>query len=115
MTIQKQEWKEYTRYFISDEYGSVMLNLYDKPQECGSKLYTAWIWELYVCPQYRRKGHAKLLLKEAERIALENGHKDVYMAWDAKETPRDILDFYVRSGYALASDEVVLCKELMED
>lgn len=115
MIIQKQEWKAFTRYFISNAFGSVMMNLYDKPQECESKFYTAWIWGLYVCPQYRRKGYAKLLLKEAERIALENGHKDVYMAWDAKETPRDILDFYVREGYMLASDEVVLCKELMED
>lgn len=37
------------------------------------------------------------------------------MEWDAEETPRDILNFYVRNGYALASDEVVLCKNLMED
>lgn len=115
MNIQKQEWKEYTRYSISDEYGSVMLNLYNEPQKCGSKLYTAWIWGLYVCPEYRRKGYAKLLLKVAERIALENGHKDVYMEWDVKETPRDILDFYVRNGYALASDEVVLCKKLKKN
>lgn len=115
MNIQKQEWKEYTRYIISDEYGSVMLNLYNEPQKCESKLYTAWIWGLYVCPQYRRKGYAKLLLKEAERIALENGHKDVYMEWDGKETPLDILDFYVREGYMIASDEVVLYKKMMED
>lgn len=115
MNIQKQEWKEYTRYIIFDEYGSVMLNLYNEPQKCGSKLYTAWIWGLYVCPEYRRKGYAKLLLKEAERIALENGHKDVYMEWDVKETPRDILDFYVRNGYALASDEIVLCKKLKKN
>lgn len=115
MIMQKQEWKEFTRYFISNAFGSVMINLYNKPQECGSKSYTAWILGLYVCPQYRRKGHAKLLLKEAERIALKNGHKDVYLEWDGKETPRDILGFYVRNGYALASDEVVLCKELKED
>lgn len=40
-------------------------------------------------------------------------HWFVIMEWDAKETPRDILDFYVRNGYALASDEVVLFKKLM--
>lgn len=89
-----------------------MLNLYNEQQKCGSKLYTAWIWGLYVCHKYRRKGHAKLLLKESERIALENGHKDVYMEWDAEETPREILDFYFRRGYMLASDNGILCKKL---
>lgn len=34
MIIQKQEWKAFTRYFISNAFGSVMMNLYDKPQEC---------------------------------------------------------------------------------
>lgn len=111
MTIQKQEWKEFTRYLIFDEYGSVMINLYNEPQKCGSKSYTAWIWGLYVCPEHRRNGHAKLLLKEAERIALENGNKDVFMAWDAEETSKEIFDFYCRKGYEPVCGEVILCKK----
>lgn len=112
MNIQQQTWKEYTRYLISDEYGSVMINLYNEPQKCGSKSYTAWIWGLYVYPEHRRKGHAKRLLEEVERIALENGHKDVCMAWDAEETRKDILDFYIHKGYNPVCGEVSLYKEL---
>ncbi len=97
MTIQKQEWSDRTRYLIGHEYGSVFLDLYPEVQENFGG--TAVIWALFVFPRDRRKGIGKILLEEAEFYAKREWHKSVVMDWESKETPREILDWYLRSGY----------------
>lgn len=117
MLIQRQVWNDKVRYLIADEYGSVMLELYDEPQQWGEHYGTAWIWGLYVCPCNRRKGHARRLLEEAEFYATKAGHKDVFLQWEERNTPCEILDFYKRQGYCeIEADdgrtEIMLRKEL---
>lgn len=119
MIIQRQHWFEHNRYLIADEYGSVLLDLYDNPAHSGSCYGEAWIWGLYVCPCYRRKGHAKRLLEEAESYAAKEGHKEVYLQWEIKNTSREVLDFYKRNGYVeIDADterrEIMLRKELTD-
>ncbi len=117
MMIQRQVWSDKVRYLIADEYGSVMVELYDEPQQWGEHYGTAWIWGLYIFPHSRRKGHARRLLEEVEHIAAKAGHKDVFLQWEERNTPREILDFYKRQGYCEVeadSDrtEITLCKQL---
>lgn len=117
MLIQRQVWNVKVRYIIADEYGSVMLELYDEPQQWGEHYGTAWIWGLYVCPCNRRKGHARRLLEKAEFYASKAGHKDVFLQWEERNTLREILDFYKHQGYCEveADDErtdIMLRKEL---
>lgn len=117
MMIQRQVWNDKVRYLIADEHGSVMLELYDEPQQWGEHYGTAWIWGLYIFPHSRRKGHARRLLEEAEFYATKAGHKDVFLQWEERNTMRTILEFYKRQGYCEVetdSDrtEIMLCKQL---
>lgn len=117
MLIQRQVWHDHTRYLIADEYGSVMLDLYDNPVHSGSSYGEAWIWGLYVCPCHRRKGHARRLLEEAEFYAAKEGFKEARLQWEIKNTPREVLDFYKRQGYVeIDADterrEIMLRKDL---
>lgn len=50
MMIQRQVWNDKVRYLIADEYGSVMVELYDEPQQWGEHYGTAWIWGLVYLP-----------------------------------------------------------------
>lgn len=95
---QRQRWFDHTRVLITttDDRGSIQLNLYDTEQEFGG---TAAIYALWVDPQFRRNGYAKTLLKRAEEIALISGHTSVYMEWELRETPREVLDWYFSWGY----------------
>lgn len=57
------------------------------------------------------------MLEEVEHIAAKAGHKDVFLQWEANNTPLEILDFYKRQGYCeLESDsdrtEIMLRKQL---
>lgn len=97
MTIQKQDWGEYTRYLVVHEHGSVCLDVYAEKQESFGG--TAYLWGLFVLNGYRRKGIGKILLDEAEHLAQSAGHKSVVLDWELKNTPREILDWYLRSGY----------------
>lgn len=97
MTFQRQDWGEYTRYLITHEYGSVCLDLYPERQESFGG--TAYIWGLYVDIYHRRKCIGKTLLEDAERCAKIEGHKSVVLEWELKNTPIEIRDWYLRSGY----------------
>lgn len=96
---QQQTWSEKTRWLIIDSKnrGSVQLELYpEKVEEFGG---TAFIYALWVSPQYRRNGVAAMLLARAEQIAAEQGHESVCLEWYESDTPHEILDWYMRSGY----------------
>lgn len=95
--IQNQDWSNYNRYFIIHKHGSVCLDLYPEKQESFGG--TAYIWNLFVSKESRHKGIGKMLLDKAELLARQAGHKAVVMEWDSKDTAREILDWYLRSGY----------------
>lgn len=97
MTIQKQDWGEYNRYLIIHEHCSVFLNVYSEVQDSFGG--NACIWGLFVLPSKRRNGIGRALLEEAERLAQRLGCKSVVLEWDSKNTAREILDWYLRSGY----------------
>lgn len=96
MIEQRQKWSEYTRYLIADTCGSVQIEMYDEEQRWGG---TAWIYALWVNEDSRRHGVATALLKRAEDVAREAGHKSVFLEWEEHNTPQGVLEFYLRSGY----------------
>ncbi len=106
--IQVQKWKDYTRYIILNKYGSIILDLFNNPQQWWSSSHnkgTAWIWALYILSRYRLKGHAKELLEKAENIASNKKHKGVYMVYEKHTTPKWVLDFYIRRGYKIVEND----------
>jgi hypothetical protein len=42
---------------------------------------------------------ATRLINLAEVIAKKNGHKSVFLEWEAKNSERWVLDWYLRRGY----------------
>lgn len=102
MTIQKQKWRDSARYIIIHQYGSVFLDLYPEKQESFGG--TAFIWGLYVSSYKRRIGIGRALLSEVEKCAKLEGHKSVVMDWELKDTPREVLDWYLRFGYVVVGN-----------
>lgn len=98
--IQEQQWNDFTRYVIIETQdgliGSVQVELYPTPQEYG---YTAFLYSLWVNDESRHAGHAKLLIEAAENIARQHGHESIALEWWLKDTPIDILKWYLRLGY----------------
>lgn len=120
--IQRQEWNDFVRYLIVEEYGSIIVDIYNKPQllDCGtySEYGRILIWSLYVQPEYRRMGFARRLLAEAEKIARLTGRQYVYMFWK-NTTPIEVLHFYKRLGYyypepAEGNSRILLYKDLTD-
>lgn len=99
MIIQEQKWANHTRILIVDEYASVQLEIFDKPQ-FGSLNITAFIYNLWTAPEHRRKGYAKRMLAVAEREAASHGQSSVFLDWNLKDTPHAIREWYMRNGYA---------------
>lgn len=98
MIVQEQKWHNHTRILFADESGSVMLELFDKPQ-FGELNMTAFIFNLWTEPKHRLKGIATKFLKLAEEAAANRGHKAVFLDWKLEQSPREILDWYIRNGY----------------
>lgn len=97
MLIQRQIWRDHVRFLIASSKGSVQLELYaEKQEEFGG---TAFIFGLWVEPQYRRQSVATSLLKCAEDLAMQEGHSSVCLEWYEDTTPRAILYWYMRNGY----------------
>lgn len=96
MLIQIQTWHDFKRVLIANSHGSVQVELYDEKQEWGG---TAFIYGLWVEPQYRRQGEAKALLRIAEDMAGKMGHKSVMLEWKERDTLYAVLKWYTRSGY----------------
>ena len=98
MIIQEQKWSDHTRIVFVEEHSSVMLELFDEPQ-FGTLRMTAFVFNLWTSPEYRRHGQAARMLSAAERTALQRGHSSVFLDWELKESPLEILDWYMRNGY----------------
>lgn len=95
--IQKQTWHSKTLYLLTTEGGSVQLDIYTQPQ--GEYGIPAFIHNLWVQPYCRKEGKAKELLDKAETIAHNRGVSAVYLEWEVADTPRWMLDHYIRRGY----------------
>ena len=98
MIIQEQKWSDHTRIVFVEEHSSVMLELFDEPQ-FGTLRMTAFVFNLWTSPEYRRHGQAARMLSAAERTALQRGHSSVFLDWKLKKNPLEILDWYMRNGY----------------
>jgi ribosomal protein S18 acetylase RimI-like enzyme len=96
---QIQHWHYYDKVIIMEEHchAIVMMDIYKKKQKnFGGDVY---LFDLYTDEQYRRQGLAKALMAEAEKVAREYGKTAIFLEWDKKETPYEILDWYMSLGY----------------
>lgn len=60
---------------------------------------TAYIWDLYVKDEFRRKGIGKTLIDYALKRAKEFGFETATLDWDLEDTPREIAYWYSRIGF----------------
>lgn len=60
---------------------------------------TAYIWDLYVKEESRRKGIAGQLMDYALNRAREFGFKTATLDWELADTPREIACWYSRIGF----------------
>lgn len=93
---QRQTWRELTRWIIANEQASVIMELHPKTQKWGG---TAWIYSLWTNEAARLQGYAERVLERAEAIAANAGHKSVFLEWRLKDTPKGVLEWYMRRGY----------------
>ena len=100
--IERQDWREFTRFLIIGKHCSVQLELYKEPR--GENRVQAYIYGLYTDASHRREGYAKRMLEKAESIARQEGFHSVFLEWDIKDTPIDIFLWYERCGY----DEIAM-------
>lgn len=96
--IQKQTWAQRNLYLILADGGSVQLDIYRRPQ--GEHGIVAFIHNLWVQPFCRRKGTARQLLDKAENIVRNLGLDALYLEWEEADTPRWMLEHYIRRGYS---------------
>ena len=60
---------------------------------------TAFIWDLFVYPEQRRKGIAKQLMQYALQRAKDYGFTTATLEWNLKDTPREIAWWYADLGF----------------
>ena len=78
--------------------GKVQVDLpNDKENRFGER--TALIWDLYVHPDYRRRGIAKELMQYALKRAKEHGFNTATLEWELEDTPRHIAWWYGSLGF----------------
>ena len=84
-------------------------------RKMGERQGEAYLWNLYVESQHRRHGCAHLLLQTAEQEARRHQCHTATLEWELRESPRWVLDFYTRQGYAereFGKDSAWLAKKL---
>lgn len=111
LVVYRQSWRTHTNFVIVSPYGSIQLALWVP----GESEYPTFISYLWIDESCRRQGHASALLQKAEEIAASEGRECVWLCWDKADTPREILNWYIRRGYSevsFNSQHVLLRKEL---
>lgn len=106
----RQEWRDYPRHLIVNEFGSVQVELYKEPQWFGG---TAFIYGLWVNPEHRRQGHATQLLARAEEVVRADGHSSVYPK--SGSDIAGIHKWYQRQGYTAEADYTRLMKKELHE
>ena len=59
----------------------------------------AYLWNLFVNPECRGRGYARILMQAAYDRAQESGCHTCVLEWDMKESPRWVFQWYTRLGY----------------
>lgn len=60
---------------------------------------TAFVWDLFVRPEHRRKGIAKELMQYALKRAKEYGFSTATLEFNLEDTPREIAWWYASIGF----------------
>lgn len=112
----KSQWKSTncTRLTIVTENGEgkIQVDLLESHEEYGN---TAFIWDLYVQPEFRRKGVAKKLMSYALLRAHHYGKPTATLEWTGEDTDRSICEWYRSIGFydkEFSQDYSLMIKEL---
>ena len=99
--VQMQKWNGYKKALIFNRFGSVQVDLMDRPTKFNdsNRTYTAYIHSLWVNEKARKNGLATRLMDAAEKLAKDTYNKEVYLEWNLKESPQWVEDWYFRRGY----------------
>ena len=76
--------------------GKIQVDLIYKSELYGR---TAYIWDLYIHPDHRRKGIARQLMQQALHRARDFGFETATLEWVLQDTPRHIAQWYARLGF----------------
>lgn len=77
--------------------GKVQVDLLNYDNEDYGR--TAFVWDLFVRPEHRRKGIAKELMQYALKRAKEHGFNTATLEWELEDTPRHIAWWYGSLGF----------------
>jgi len=78
----------------------------------GYEGHRGWINYLAIAPQFRRRGFATKLMREAERILQKAGCPKINL--QVRTTNADVIEFYKAIGYSI-DDVVSMGKRLEQD
>lgn len=86
--------------FVYEDKGKVSLEV-DKELDgkTGEEEPYGYIFDLWVNEEYRKAGIASVLLEAAESKAKELGLPKVRLHWESEDTPKYVLEWYLRKGY----------------
>lgn len=97
----RSEWRSSgtTRLTIiaNDGEGKIQVDLLNRDNKEYGR--TAYIWDLYVKEDCRRKGIAKELMQYALKRAKEFGFTSATLEWVLEDTPREIAYWYASLGF----------------
>ena len=74
--------------------------------------HRGWLNYLAVAPEHRRRGHARAIVAEAERLLLEAGCPKINL--QIRTSNREVIEFYKGLGYSV-DDVVSMGKRLESD
>ncbi len=102
MLLYSTEWTDTDNTVISlyekgntQQIGIVEVTVF----KTGERQGEAYVWNLHVKDELRGRGYGRALLSEAYDVAMLAGCKTVTLEWDEKDSPRWVLDWYVREGF----------------
>jgi ribosomal protein S18 acetylase RimI-like enzyme len=78
----------------------------------GYEGHRGWLNYLAVAPEHRRRGHARAIVAEAERLLREAGCPKINL--QIRTSNREVIEFYRRLGYSV-DDVVSMGKRLERD
>jgi ribosomal protein S18 acetylase RimI-like enzyme len=78
----------------------------------GYEGHRGWLNYLAVAPEHQRRGHARAIVAEAERLLREGGCPKINL--QIRTSNREVIEFYKRLGYSV-DDVVSMGKRLEKD
>ena len=121
-TIHSKELRERAKRSPITDKRLCLLVLHNK-KEVGYLAFDLWpskdyivIYELYIIPEYRRKGIGTIVMKKAEKIAAEFGNLSIHLRPEPlsrKISKEQLIEWYRKQGYSpLADNPDLFVKEL---